>query len=90
MSSESGDRVATFMIYLNNVLAGGNTAFPRMGAFAAPSQGDAAFWYNLLPSGQSDEATLHGGCPVLQGSKWVANKWIHERNNVCRSPRALD
>lgn len=85
---KDGDRVGTFMIYLNEVRAGGLTAFPKLGVAVQPSAGDAAFWYNLLPSGESDDNTLHGGCPVLQGSKWVANKWIHERGNVCRLPPA--
>ena len=25
---------------------------------------------------------LHGGCPVLVGSKWVANKWVREWANA--------
>eukprot|EP00049_Salpingoeca_infusionum_P006261 m.104072 g.104072 ORF g.104072 m.104072 type:complete len:587 (+) comp13253_c1_seq2:594-2354(+) len=81
-----GKRLATFMIYLNKVKKGGFTAFPRLAAAVPPGHGDAVFWFNLLPSGQGDTNTLHGACPVLSGSKWVANKWIHERNNVCRKP----
>lgn len=49
---------------------GGFTAFPRLGAAVRPGHGDAVFWYNLLPDGSSDDNTLHGGCPVLAGSKW--------------------
>jgi hypothetical protein len=33
-------------------------------------QNAAIFWYNLLHTGLADEATLHGGCPVLIGEKW--------------------
>ncbi|KAL7983138.1 hypothetical protein Chor_010480 [Crotalus horridus] len=38
----------------------------------------ALFWWNLRKNGQGDEDTLHAGCPVLAGDKWVANKWFHE------------
>jgi prolyl 4-hydroxylase len=41
-------------------------------------QNDAIFWYNLKSSGDGDYNTLHAGCPVLSGSKWVANQWIKE------------
>ena len=34
------------------------------------SQGDAAYWYNLMKSGEGDYSTRHAGCPVLVGSKW--------------------
>jgi prolyl 4-hydroxylase len=27
-------------------------------------------------------AMLHGGCPVVLGSKWVANKWIREAAQI--------
>ena len=50
----------------------------------APELGDAVFWKNLSPGGVGDDLTLHGGCPVLIGSKHVANKWIHEKGNMCR------
>uniref|UniRef100_A0A8C6XFL8 Fe2OG dioxygenase domain-containing protein n=1 Tax=Naja naja TaxID=35670 RepID=A0A8C6XFL8_NAJNA len=42
------------------------------------SKNAALFWWNLRKNGQGDEATLHAGCPVLAGDKWVANKWFHE------------
>lgn len=30
--------------------------------------------------------TRHAACPVIVGSKWVANKWIHESGNEFRRP----
>lgn len=33
-------------------------------------QGDAAFWHNMLRSGEGDFRTRHAGCPVLKGWKW--------------------
>ena len=68
--------LATFMIYLNDVRAGGATAFPRAGLSVLPETGSAVFWWNVDRAGQQDKNTRHGGCPVLQGTKWVANKWF--------------
>ena len=64
------------------VSLGGNTAFPRLGLAIPPERGAAVFWYNIKRSGRTDMAMLHGGCPVLLGSKWVANKWVREFANI--------
>ncbi|XP_077984418.1 prolyl 4-hydroxylase subunit alpha-1-like [Glandiceps talaboti] len=77
----SRNRIATWMFYLSDVKAGGYTVFPEADVFVPPVKNGAVFWYNLRPSGKSDELTRHAGCPVLIGNKWVANKWIHEKGN---------
>ncbi|XP_019504872.1 PREDICTED: prolyl 4-hydroxylase subunit alpha-3 [Hipposideros armiger] len=83
---KSGNRVATFMIYLSSVEAGGATAFIYAN-FSVPVVKNAAlFWWNLRRSGKGDDDTLHAGCPVLVGDKWVANKWIHEYGQEFRRP----
>uniref|UniRef100_A0A3P9JFE5 Prolyl 4-hydroxylase subunit alpha-3 n=1 Tax=Oryzias latipes TaxID=8090 RepID=A0A3P9JFE5_ORYLA len=75
---KTGNRVATFMIYLSSVEAGGSTAFIDAN-FSVPVLKKAAiFWWNLHRNGRGDAETLHAGCPVLIGDKWVANKWVHE------------
>lgn len=33
-----------------------------------------------------DHRTLHSGCPVLVGTKWVANKWIHVQGQEWTRP----
>ncbi|XP_070685651.1 prolyl 4-hydroxylase subunit alpha-3 [Pempheris klunzingeri] len=75
---KTGNRVATFMIYLSSVEAGGSTAFIYANFSVPVVEKAAIFWWNLHRNGQGDVDTLHAGCPVLVGDKWVANKWIHE------------
>ena len=82
--SGDGRRIATVLMYLTNVELGGATVFTVAGAHLTPSKGDAAFWWNIKRSGEGDLSTRHAACPVLVGSKWVCNKWIHERGQEFR------
>ena len=47
----------------------------QVGLLCKPKQGKIIVFYNLLPNGDIDPMALHGGCPVLKGEKWAANKW---------------
>mmetsp|Transcript_32497 Transcript_32497/g.93552 ORF Transcript_32497/g.93552 Transcript_32497/m.93552 type:complete len:433 (-) Transcript_32497:44-1342(-) len=79
-----GGRVATFLMFLNDVPSGGHTAFTSLGLHVKPRAGSALFWFNLVPGktgGLGDVLTRHGGCPVLRGLKYISTKWIHERGN---------
>ncbi|KAL3876426.1 hypothetical protein ACJMK2_034275 [Sinanodonta woodiana] len=80
----SGDRLATWLFYLTDVKAGGATVFTKLNVTVPVTKGAAAFWYNINRTGAIDERTEHAGCPVLLGSKWVANKWIRETGQVFR------
>ncbi|XP_026992347.2 prolyl 4-hydroxylase subunit alpha-3 isoform X1 [Tachysurus fulvidraco] len=82
----SGNRMATFMIYLSSVEAGGYTAFIYANFSIPVIKNSAVFWWNLHRNGQGNGDTLHAGCPVLAGDKWVANKWVHEYGQEFRRP----
>lgn len=65
---------------------GGATVFPFLKLRISPRKGTAIFWHNLSSSGSCDFRTRHSACPVLLGSKWVANQWIREHGNEFRRP----
>ncbi|KAL5019143.1 hypothetical protein ScPMuIL_004865 [Solemya velum] len=85
----TGNRIATWLTYMTDVEAGGATVFPYLGVKLFPEKGAAAFWFNLYRNGDGIFNTRHAACPVLVGTKWVSNKWIHERGQEFRRPCSL-
>ncbi|KAH9513593.1 hypothetical protein Btru_033446 [Bulinus truncatus] len=81
---DSGERIATFLIYLSDVQRGGSTVFTRVGVSVAPKKNMALFWYNFDTAHRRDDLTHHAGCPVLIGEKWICNKWIWTYGNTFR------
>ncbi|KAE9453209.1 hypothetical protein C3L33_14897, partial [Rhododendron williamsianum] len=49
----------------------------KKGIAVKPRKGDALLFFSLHPSAIPDPSSLHGGCPVIEGEKWSATKWIH-------------
>ena len=74
-----GQRIATLIMYLNDVEAGGATAFTVLGFQIEPKPGVLLVWNNALPDGRPNEATLHAGTPVVRGAKYIITKWYRTR-----------
>ncbi|KAI7757089.1 hypothetical protein M8C21_028489 [Ambrosia artemisiifolia] len=52
----------------------------KKGYAVKPRKGDALLFFSLHPNATTDVLSLHGSCPVIEGEKWSATKWIHVRN----------
>ena len=72
-----GQRVGTLVMYLGAPEKGGGTVFPDVHLEVAPQRGNAVFFSYERP--HPSTKTLHGGAPVIQGEKWIATKWLRER-----------
>ena len=77
--ANSGQRSWTFMIYLNDVTAGGGTRFPEINRTFQPERGTLLAWNNRLADGSGNPAALHHGMPVRKGAKYVITWWYRER-----------
>lgn len=43
-----------------------------------PKRGAALLFFGLTPNGDTDFLTVHGGCPVVSGTKIIAQQWIRQ------------
>lgn len=77
--ARQGQRVVTFLIYLNDDYAGGQTVFPRVGLSHKGRCGEGLFFVNALPDGSSDLRTLHAGRPPGRGEKWIVSQFVRNR-----------
>ena len=74
-----GQRIATFLIFLNDEFEGGETQFPDIGVQFRGKTGDAIFWANVDMEGRPDPLTRHAGLPPTSGEKWIFSQWIRDR-----------
>lgn len=72
----ANQRVLTFLIWLNDDYAGGETVFPDTGLRFRGRTGDALLFANVDADGRPDPRTRHAGLPVTTGVKLLASKWI--------------
>jgi prolyl 4-hydroxylase len=74
-----GERVMTFLVYLNDDYAGGETDFPRLDVSHKGRRGEGLYFINALPSGAPDLRSRHAGRPPASGEKWTLSQFIRNR-----------
>lgn len=77
--AERGQRVRTFLVYLNDGFEDGATEFPRLGLAFKPPAGGALIFDSVKADGGVDPMTLHTGAPPTRGEKWVISKWFRTK-----------
>jgi prolyl 4-hydroxylase len=73
--ANGGQRIATVLIYLNNVRVGGATYFPHAGVAVRPRAGTAVIFFPASLDGVLDHRALHAALPAGD-EKWVSQIWV--------------
>jgi prolyl 4-hydroxylase len=74
--AESGQRVLTLLLSLNDDYEGGATIFPALGRSYRGRRGSALFFWNVEPDGTPDRRVLHAGVAPTRGEKWMLSQWV--------------
>lgn len=74
-----GNRVVTFLVYLNAGYEGGETVFPRIGVSHSGRCGEGLLFVNTHADGRPNLRTLHSGRPPTRGEKWVFSQFVRDR-----------
>jgi prolyl 4-hydroxylase len=77
---ESGQRMFSSILYLNDDFDGGETVFPKIDKIIKPSPGKVHIWRNAFEDLKLDQKSLHAGNPVESGVKYVIVIWV--RSNI--------
>jgi hypothetical protein len=75
---EQGQRVITFLLYLNDDYAGGETTFPTLGLVNRGTMGDGLYFINSNQDRSADRNMLHTGSPPTAGEKWIVSQFIRD------------
>lgn len=75
-----GQRIATFLLYLNDDYEGGETEFLKTGFRYRGRKGDALLFANVDSARAPDPLTTHAGRPPSRGEKWILSQWIRDRS----------
>jgi hypothetical protein len=74
-----GERIITFLVYLNDDYGGGETEFPELRVRHKGRRREGLLFVNALPSGKPDARMVHAGRPPTSGEKWIVSQFIRNR-----------
>jgi len=77
-TERGGNRVFSFLVYLNDDFEGGETDFPSLEYKVKPELGKGVLWRNIDEEGNPILESEHAGLPVEEGTKWILIVWIRE------------
>jgi prolyl 4-hydroxylase len=74
-------RISSLVVYLNDVLAGGETFSRRSGSRFHPKKA-ARSTLNTPTAAGARSQILHAGAVIAEGEKWAVTKWMRERRFI--------
>jgi len=77
---------SVLQVYLNQVEAGGKTAFGKLNLVVEPKRGQGLLFFPASADGEFDERVEHEGCKA-EDEKWIVRIWRHQ--NRVRPPCGL-
>lgn len=77
--ARNGQRMITFLVYLNEDYDGGETDFPRLDVKYKGRTGDGLYFVNTLPDQSPDLRSLHAGRPPHGREKWLITQFVRSR-----------
>ena len=86
--ARNGQRVVTFLVYLNDEYEGGETGFPKLGFSHKGRLGEGLYFVNALADMQPDLRMMHTGRPPTAGDKWIISQFIRSRTSLTGAPAA--
>jgi prolyl 4-hydroxylase len=78
-SDSLSERIASFLIYLNDDYDGGDLHFSLVDFKFKGKTGDAIYFANVDEAGKAERLSLHAALPITRGEKWMISQWIQDR-----------
>jgi hypothetical protein len=77
--ARNGQRIVTFLVYLNEEYEGGETDFPALNLRYKGHAGDGIYFTNAGADLRPDLRMLHAGLPPTRGEKWLVTQFFRSK-----------